>query len=49
MKAILNNIKENLYNVFIMGNANNVQIVKVWVMLAVPMLTLYVAVGHFAR
>ncbi|SDT59985.1 hypothetical protein SAMN05216490_4247 [Mucilaginibacter mallensis] len=49
MKAILNNIKENLYNVFIMGNASNMQIVKVWALLAVPMLTLYVAVGHFPR
>jgi hypothetical protein len=49
MKAKLNNIKTSLYNVFIMGNANNMQIVKVWTLLAIPVLTLYLAVGHFQR
>ena len=49
MKAHLNNLKASLYNVFVMGNANNMQIVKVWVLLAIPVLTLYVAVGHFPR
>jgi hypothetical protein len=49
MKAQLNNLKNTLYNVFVMGNANNIQIVKVWVLLAIPVLTLYVAVGHFPR
>ena len=45
MKAKLNDMKADLYNVFVMGNANNRQMAKVYILLTVPALTLMFAMG----
>ena len=45
MKAKLMNIKADLYNVFVMGNANSMQMARVYVLVAVPTLTLMFATG----
>lgn len=43
MKAKINNIKVDLYNVFVMGNANNRQMARVYVLLTAPVLTVMLA------
>jgi hypothetical protein len=45
MKAKLENLKADLYNVFVMGNANNVQMIRVYILLTVPALTLMFAMA----
>ena len=45
MKAKLENMKADFYNVFVMGNANNRQMARVYVLLTVPALTLMFAMG----
>jgi hypothetical protein len=45
MKAKLQSIKADLYNVFVMGNANNLQLARVYFLMTVPALTAYFAVG----
>ena len=43
MKAKINNMKADLYNVFVMGNANNRQLARVYVLLTAPALTVILA------
>jgi hypothetical protein len=45
MKAKLENLKADLYNVFVMGNANNMQMTRVYILLTVPALTLMFAMA----
>jgi hypothetical protein len=40
MEHKLNTIKADLYNVFVEGNANNIQMARVFLMLALPVLAL---------
>ncbi|MDB5158364.1 MAG: hypothetical protein JWR50_3071 [Mucilaginibacter sp.] len=47
MKTKINNLKKDLYNVFVMGNANNQQMGRVYLLLAIPALTILFAVGKF--
>lgn len=49
MKANINTIKADLYNVFISGNANNRQLFKIYLMLAIPALSLLFSVAHFPQ
>jgi hypothetical protein len=43
MKAKINNLKADLYNVFVMGNANNRQMARVYFLLTAPALTVILA------
>ena len=43
MKAKIDNLKADLYNVFVMGNANNRQMMRVYVLLTAPALTVILA------
>jgi len=43
MKAKINDMKADLYNVFVMGNANNRQMARVYVLLTAPALTVILA------
>jgi len=47
MKAKLNTIKNDMYRVFILGNADNVQLAKAYFLLAIPLLTVIFTLGHF--
>jgi len=47
MKAKLNTIKNDIYRVFILGNADNVQLAKAYFLLAIPLLTVIFTLGHF--
>ncbi|HMG11349.1 MAG TPA: hypothetical protein VK609_22700 [Mucilaginibacter sp.] len=49
MKAKLNIIKKDLYNVFVVGNANDRQLARVYVLLAIPVFTLFLVLGHFPK
>jgi hypothetical protein len=49
MKAKLNIIKKDLYNVFVVGNANDRQLARVYVLLAVPLFTLFFVFGHLPK
>jgi len=45
MKARIKNLKADLYNVFVMGDASNGQLARVYVLLTAPVLTLILAMG----
>jgi len=45
MKTKIQTIKADLYNVFVMGNANNLQMARVYVLLTIPALTVLLAIG----
>ncbi len=47
MKAKIQTIKADLYNVFVMGNANNLQMARVYFLLTAPALTVLFAIGKF--
>jgi hypothetical protein len=47
MKAKLTTIKTDMYKVFVLGNADNVQLAKAYFLLAIPLLTVFFAFGHF--
>lgn len=47
MKTKLNIIKKDLYNVFVMGNADERQLARIYFLLAIPFFTLLFTFGHF--
>jgi hypothetical protein len=47
MKTKIQTIKADLYNVFVMGNANNLQMARVYFLLTIPALTVLFAIGKF--
>lgn len=47
MKTKISNLKKDLYNVFVIGNANNQQMGRVYILLAIPALTVLCALGKF--
>jgi hypothetical protein len=47
MKTKIQTIKADLYNVFVMGNANNLQMARVYFLLTIPALTVLFAIGRF--
>ncbi|WP_184549374.1 hypothetical protein [Mucilaginibacter sp. FT3.2] len=47
MKALLKILKNDLYKVFVTGNADNVQLAKAYFLLAVPVLTVLFTLGNF--
>jgi hypothetical protein len=46
MEHKLNTFKADLYNVFVEGNANSVQLAKVFVILAVPVMIICLIGAH---
>lgn len=47
MKAQLTTFKNDLYKVFVTGNADNVQLAKAYFLLAIPLLTVLFTLGSF--
>ena len=47
MKTQIQTIKADLYNVFVMGNANNLQMAKVYVLVTAPVLSAFFAIAKF--
>lgn len=47
MKTKLNTIKKDLYNVFIMGNADDRQLARIYFLIAIPFFSLFLMFGHF--
>jgi hypothetical protein len=47
MKTKLNTIKADMYKVFVLGNADNVQLAKAYFLLAIPLLTVFFTLGRF--
>ena len=47
MKAKLITIKKDLFNVFVMGNADDRQLGRVCLLLAIPTFALLFSFGHF--
>jgi hypothetical protein len=45
MKANLEHLKADLYNVFVEGDASNRQMARVYILLTAPLLTLILAMG----
>ncbi|GAA4338939.1 hypothetical protein GCM10023149_49330 [Mucilaginibacter gynuensis] len=45
MDAKLNTIKADLYNVFVEGNADRQQLARIFLLLFIPLMSLYIAVG----
>ena len=48
MKAKIQNLKKDIYNVFVLGNADNMQQARVYFLITVPMLTLFFALSHIS-
>lgn len=46
METRLNTIKTDLYKVFIEGTANSLQIARVFVLVAVPVVSVFLAAVH---
>jgi hypothetical protein len=46
MEHKLNTFKSDLYNVFVQGNANGMQMGRVFVMLAVPVMAIIMVAFH---
>ena len=46
MEHKLNVFKADLYNVFVEGNANGTQIIRVFVMLTIPVLAAFMIANH---
>lgn len=42
-------IKKDLYNVFVMGNADDRQLARIYFLLAVPVFTLFCIFGNFPK
>ncbi|WP_172336743.1 hypothetical protein [Mucilaginibacter sp. SG564] len=49
MKARFNIIKKDLYNVFVMGNADEQQLARVYFLLAIPCFALLFTFGQFPK
>jgi hypothetical protein len=46
MEHKLNTLKSDLYNVFVKGDANNIQMARVFVVLAVPVMLIFMISMH---
>ncbi len=49
MEQKLNTFKADLYNVFVEGNANNLQMARVFLALAVPVMITFLVGIHLSR
>lgn len=49
MEHKLNTLKSDLYNVFVKGDANNIQMARVFVVLAVPVMLIFMIGMHTIR
>jgi len=47
MKTRIQNIKTDLYHVFVAGNAKSQEIARVWVLVAIPVMFAIFVIGHF--
>jgi hypothetical protein len=49
MKAKLQSLKADLYNVFVAGNADDRQLAKAYFLLAIPLFSIYFGWGGFPK
>ena len=49
MEHKLNTLKNDLYNVFVKGDANDLQMARVFVVLAIPVLVLFMVGLHIVK
>ncbi|MEO3403471.1 hypothetical protein AAFN85_06190 [Mucilaginibacter sp. CAU 1740] len=49
MKARIETLKKDLYNVFVMGNADDRQLYRVYLLLALPAITFMLMFGTFPK
>ena len=49
MEHKLNTFKTDLYNVFVKGNANNLQMARVFVIIAIPVMITFLVGIHLTR
>ncbi len=48
MEHKLNTFKSDLYNVFVEGNANSIQMARVFIIMAIPVITIFmIGARHF--
>jgi len=47
MTQKLNTLKSDMYNVFVEGNANNIQMARVFLIIALPVASLFISVMRF--
>ncbi|PWK78760.1 hypothetical protein LX99_01212 [Mucilaginibacter oryzae] len=49
MKEKIEMLKKDLYNVFVMGNADDRQLYRVYLLIAVPALVFFAMFGNFPK
>ncbi|MGF7072525.1 hypothetical protein [Mucilaginibacter sp. R-33] len=49
MKAKLKSLKADLYNVFVVGNADDKQLAKAYFLLAIPLFAIFFGLGSFPK
>ncbi|UOE51968.1 hypothetical protein MTO98_12845 [Mucilaginibacter sp. SMC90] len=49
MKAKLQSLKADLYNVFVVGNADDRQLAKAYFLLAIPLFAIFFGWGSFPK
>jgi hypothetical protein len=49
MEHKLNTLKSDLQNVFVKGDANNIQMARVFIVLAVPVMTIFMIGMHLVK
>ena len=49
MEHRLHTFKNDLHNVFVKGDANNIQMARVFIVLAVPLMTLFMIGMHLVK
>ena len=49
MEHKLHTFKNDLYNVFVKGDASNIQMARVFIVIAVPLMTLFMIGAHIVK
>ena len=49
MKARFETLKKDLYNVFVVGNADDRQLYRIYLLLAIPLVTFFLTFGTFPK
>jgi len=49
MEHKLNTLKTDLYNVFVKGDANNLQMTRVFVVMAIPAMIIFMVAVHIIK
>jgi len=49
MEHKLNTIKSDMYNVFVKGDANSIQMARVFIVLAIPVMIVFMTGAHLVK